>query len=130
MKNKGLSDQFWSIEEVLKTVRSDGAELICLETGKTIDAFLLYSISFDESELYYVYVSKEARGQGLSKKLMQMYLDQLISKSIHRVFLEVRESNVVAQNLYKAYGIKILAKEKSIIKMAKQPSFMKRYCSG
>jgi ribosomal-protein-alanine N-acetyltransferase len=44
------------------------------------------------------------RGQGLGKKILQALLDFCRGCGAHKVFLEVRAGNVVAQRLYARCG--------------------------
>ena len=47
---------------------------------------------------------------------MNNYISLLQEKAARRIYLEVRETNIVAQNLYKAYGFKMLSKREKYYK--------------
>lgn len=55
-------------------------------------------------------VVPEHRRQGIASMLMRALLDALSKKGVQRVKLEVRESNVAAQNLYKKMGFRVSGK--------------------
>jgi ribosomal-protein-alanine N-acetyltransferase len=55
-------------------------------------------------------VAPEARGQGLGARLLQSALDCLSEAGAREVFLEVREGNVAAQNLYQRRGFRPIAR--------------------
>ena len=49
-------------------------------------------------------VIPEFRGQGVAKEIMKAMIDCASSRGCERMMLEVRQSNVSAQELYKRFG--------------------------
>ena len=111
-----LKEKFWSFEEVEKSLLREDTDVILLAEDERLFGFLLYQHSFDESELYFIYIFEGFRGKKKSRELMSSYISLLNKKAVRRIYLEVRETNIVAQNLYKAYGFKILAKREKYYK--------------
>ena len=105
---ENLKEKFWSFEEVENSLHREDTDIILLAENDQLFGFLLYQYSFDESELYFIYIFEGFRGQKKSRDLMNNYISLLQEKAARRIYLEVRETNIVAQNLYKAYGFKIL----------------------
>lgn len=72
--------------------------------AETIVAYGLVSIAANEAHILNLCVAPESQGQGLGKlmlfKLIQLAEDRLSDS----IFLEVRESNLVALNLYEQEG--------------------------
>ena len=62
----------------------------------------LYKV-MDEVNILYVYVKEEKRGRGYGKSLLK-YGIRYSTKENDTVYLEVRKSNIIAQNLYKSFG--------------------------
>ncbi|MCR5565099.1 MAG: ribosomal protein S18-alanine N-acetyltransferase [Gammaproteobacteria bacterium] len=62
----------------------------------------LYKI-LDEINILYIYVDESKRGKGYGKSLLK-YGIKFVAKENDMVYLEVRKSNIVAQNLYKSFG--------------------------
>lgn len=58
----------------------------------------------DEGHITNIAVSKDSRGQGIGNYLVMGLIDFCKTSKIYNMTLEVRESNIVAQNLYKKYG--------------------------
>lgn len=58
----------------------------------------------DEGHITNIAVGNEYRGIGAGNKLVEGLIDLCREKGINNMTLEVRKSNVVAQNLYKKYG--------------------------
>lgn len=58
----------------------------------------------DEAHVTNVAVDPSYRGLGISNFIVEEMIKGCIEKKIERMTLEVRSSNIVAQNLYKKYG--------------------------
>lgn len=66
--------------------------------------FALFSVIIDEAELLQVAVEPSKRKQGIAEKLLQQSFQQLKTRGVSRILLEVRASNVTALKLYKRLG--------------------------
>lgn len=58
----------------------------------------------DEGHITNIAVDKKYRGLGVGKKLIEGLIDLCKDGGITAMTLEVRKSNIIAQNLYKSYG--------------------------
>ena len=58
----------------------------------------------DEGHITNIAVSKDSRGLGIGNYLVMGLIDFCKKSKIYNMTLEVRESNIIAQNLYKKYG--------------------------
>lgn len=72
-------------------------------------SYLILYDAVDSYEIIRIGVLKEERGKGLGKKLLNF----LFSHSDKEIFLEVRETNGVAINLYQQTGFKEIARRKN-----------------
>lgn len=79
------------------------AKLFVLEVEDKIVGFVDYWITFDSCQLTKLAIAKEYRGKGYAHELMEFMIEDAIKENCEAILLEVRESNKVAQNLYKAY---------------------------
>jgi len=61
-------------------------------------------LMLDEAHITTIGVRRIGRGHGLGEMLLQNLIEQAMEMGAERVTLEVRVSNVVAQNLYRKYG--------------------------
>ena len=64
----------------------------------------------DEAHISTIAIGPEWRGRGLGEYLLASLIEQALALNAAQVTLEVRESNLVAQNLYRKYGFKITGK--------------------
>ena len=77
--------------------------------GNRIAGFLVArALAADEREILNLAVAPEFRGKGVARAL----LDQAFEAFRGSVFLEVRESNLVAQEFYNSLGFKELSRRK------------------
>lgn len=61
-------------------------------------------VIMDEAHITTLGVAKQWRGHKIGERVLVALLDEARSKQARRATLEVRESNSVAQNLYRKYG--------------------------
>ncbi|NLM04130.1 MAG: ribosomal protein S18-alanine N-acetyltransferase [Clostridiales bacterium] len=62
---------------------------------------------FDESHITNIAVHPDFQGYGVGEAITRALIDEARSNEINRMTLEVRKSNIVAQNLYKKLGFKL-----------------------
>lgn len=77
---------------------------LAIECGDEFLGYGMLSVVAGEAHILNVVVSSTQRGLGLGKKLVKRLIDQARWHRVERVFLEVRESNTVARNLYAGLG--------------------------
>lgn len=93
----------WSYELIENGLKSSlDTWLVLWEEGTA--GYCVFRTVADECELLRIAVRPEYRGRGLSKKLMDQMVFYSRQKEVKSIFLEVRESNDRARNLYKSYG--------------------------
>lgn len=95
----------WTQQQIAADLAKPEADYFFVYDGKDIVGFLSLQHLVGELELTNIAVKKAFQGHGLSKQLMTFLegLDQPI-------FLEVRASNRIAQNLYERYGFVTVGK--------------------
>lgn len=88
---------------------SDGTEKI----SKKILAYGGFLRHIDEGDILNIAVLPEVRRKGIARKLLRFILAEANSMGIERLILEVRESNLPAQELYKSMGFKVCGRCKN-----------------
>jgi ribosomal-protein-alanine N-acetyltransferase len=69
-----------------------------------IAGYAVILVAADESELANLAVDATCRGRGIGRDLLAAALDGVRRRGAKRVFLEVRASNLAAQELYRSAG--------------------------
>ncbi len=67
----------------------------------------------DELHILNLSISREHREQGLARELLSRILDKALEMGARSAILEVRDSNKVAQSLYKSFGFDFLTRRSS-----------------
>ncbi|MBE5988362.1 ribosomal-protein-alanine N-acetyltransferase [Lacrimispora xylanisolvens] len=94
----------WSFDMINKGLESSLDTWLVLWEEGAAAGYCVFRTIADECELLRIAVLPELRGRGLSKKLMDQMVFYSRQKEVKSIFLEVRESNDRARNLYKSYG--------------------------
>ena len=71
-----------------------------------VAGYALYSILFEDGELYNIAVSPEMRNRGVGKDLLQAVISDSFARRAEVLRLEVRVSNAAARHLYETNGFK------------------------
>lgn len=85
-------------------MREDALFLVAEDEDENIVGYCGVIMSIDEGDITNVSVKKELQGQGIGKALLQELIQQTVSRGVHTLFLEVRESNAGALALYEKQG--------------------------
>jgi ribosomal-protein-alanine N-acetyltransferase len=94
--------------------------------GNRIAGFLVArALAADEREILNLAVAPEFRGKGVARAL----LDQAFEAFRGSVFLEVRESNLVAQEFYKSLGFKELSRRKGYYESPPETAIVMKFHS-
>ena len=80
------------------------AKYIVAEMDNNIVGYAGIWLILDEGHITNIAVSKESRGMGIGNYLMMGLIEFCKKSKIFNLTLEVRASNIVAQNLYKKFG--------------------------
>lgn len=79
------------------------AKLFVLEIENEIVGFIDYWVTFDACQLTKLAIAKKHRQKGYGSTLIDYMVNNAIEEDCEAIFLEVRESNISAQNLYEKH---------------------------
>ncbi len=95
----------WSVKDILSTITSSGAMCYVAKSDNSeLLSYVIGRIIAPEGEIYRVATVPSARRRGIAYRLIDYALKTEKGHGLETVFLEVREKNVPARNLYKSYG--------------------------
>jgi ribosomal-protein-alanine acetyltransferase len=77
---------------------------LVVEEGSAVQAFLIASVLDREREIENIVVAESVRREGFGKQLLDEFLRLCQNEAAKMIFLEVRESNLAARNLYEKCG--------------------------
>lgn len=93
----------WSKGTLLNNQGERYLNLKLLEQGKIV-GFAICNVVLDEATLFNIAVDPAEQGKGYGKALLQGLITELSQKDVITLWLEVRESNIKAQQLYTQLG--------------------------
>ncbi len=96
----------WSLESIREGLETPFDTWLVLEDNEMVKGYCVFRMIAGEGELFRIALLPEYRGRGLAKKLMERLAECSKEKAVTSIFLEVRESNKIARNLYRSYGFK------------------------
>ncbi len=116
MIRKYQTSDYNSVEKMLKDEfnisfpqeNSFSRKLVCAK-DENIVGILLYSVMYERAEIDYICVKKECRNKNIATDLINEMFTILIQDNVETVSLEVRKSNIPAQNFYKKMGFSEVA---------------------
>lgn len=79
---------------------------------RLVVGYIGYWLIEDEIHISTIAVHPDWRGQGIGDQLLRVALYQAAEAAAVMVTLEVRTSNLVAQNLYRKYGFEVVGRRK------------------
>ena len=101
--NKCFSDA-WSIATYVKVLKNKKNLCLVACRGQKIIANVLGYLLAPEGEIQALAVLPEYRKKGIASLLMEKIIQDFKNRHIQDIFLEVRESNLLAIKLYQRYG--------------------------
>ncbi|MFZ7203417.1 ribosomal protein S18-alanine N-acetyltransferase [Avibacterium avium] len=93
----------WSLG-TLKNNQGERYFNLKLEKDQRIIGFAICQKVLDEATLFNLAIDPTYQGQGLGKQLLHSLIDELRGQGILTLWLEVRQSNEIAQKLYLQCG--------------------------
>lgn len=94
----------WSRDSFIKEIDNSFAKyVIALVDNKAVGYGGMWLI-LDEAHITNIAVHPDYRGHGIGDKILHKLIEICIENEINSMTLEVRASNVIAQNLYNKYG--------------------------
>ena len=110
---KAIFGDPWSEKDIFSYICSDnGMCFTALESGEPI-AYIIGQKIPPEAEIYRIAVREDKRQRGIGYRLLSYALKTERGSGVETVFLEVRESNIPARALYKAYGFEEISIRKN-----------------
>ena len=98
--------QPWSENVLTDCYHSDYLCLVAEENDyqKELKGYIILSQVLDEAHLLNLCVSLKYQGFGLGRELTARGIKEVVKRGAHKMFLEVRRSNMRAIRLYESFG--------------------------
>ncbi len=106
----------WSEDSVNSTIITEGAMCYTALSCGNIIAYIIARQIPPEGEIYRIAVKPEERQHGVAYRLLDYAVKTEIRRGLEVLFLEVREHNTPARNLYSSYGFREIGIRKNYYK--------------
>jgi ribosomal-protein-alanine N-acetyltransferase len=115
LENEIFSDP-WSEADITSLISVSGSMCYtALSDGKVIGYLIGRQIT-PEGEIYRIATAEKYRRRGLAYRLHDYSVKTERGRGLENLFLEVRERNLPARNLYKSYGFREIGVRKNYYK--------------
>lgn len=104
---KNCFEHHWSKDSFKKELKNDVARYLVAKIDEKIVGYVGIWFVMDEGQITNVAVHSDYRGKKIGDELVKELVNLCKNNNIASMTLEVRVSNIVAQNLYKKYGFKL-----------------------
>ncbi|NOT07824.1 MAG: ribosomal protein S18-alanine N-acetyltransferase [Gemmatimonadales bacterium] len=94
----------WSMVGIIETIQYATVYALVAENGESVAGYIMARISGEEGEILNLAVMPGHRRRGVARALLEAGLSAITLAGVREAYLEVRESNRAAVNLYQAFG--------------------------
>ncbi len=112
LESAAFSDP-WSERDIFKTVCSEGGICFVAVEGEDVIGYVFGRLIAPEGEIYRIAVREDKRRRGVGYRLLSYMMKTERGHGLETAFLEARESNRAARNLYSAFGFQEIAVRKN-----------------
>ena len=102
----------WNYEIIQEKIKNKKFKYWIYEVENSIKGYLGIQFLEEEIEILGIGVNQGSRRKNIATELMDELIEYFEKSEYKKIILEVRESNTVAQRLYKKYGFKKISKRK------------------
>jgi len=102
----------WNSEIIQEKIKNKKFKYWIYEVENSIKGYLGIQFLEEEIEILGIGVNQGSRRKNIATELMDELIEYFEKSEYKKIILEVRESNTVAQRLYKKYGFKQISKRK------------------
>ena len=118
----------WSEGTFRSLLERSGAELWVAEWGDQLAAYAILWRVLDEGELANIAVRKDLRGRGIGSGLLGRILEVAEDSGIRSLYLEVRESNDLAREMYARRGFQEIGVRKGYYEAPREDARVLKKC--
>ena len=102
----------WNSEIIQEKIKNKKFKYWIYEVENSIKGYLGIQFLEEEIEILGIGVNQGSRRKNIATELMDELVEYFEKSEYKKIILEVRESNTVAQRLYKKYGFKQISRRK------------------
>ena len=106
---KRIFPDSWSETDINAVISTEGSMCFCaFDDGGELLAYIIGRKIVPEGEIYRIATLPHARRRGIAYRLLDYAVKTERGAGLESLFLEVRENNTPARNLYASYGFRVI----------------------
>lgn len=117
---KQLFSDAWSSQSVYETFCQNQAFVTVAECDGEIVGYCIIYYVMDEGEIARIAVDEKVRRRGVGRGLLDFVCECCKMKNVHKLLLDVRESNESARRFYEQYGFAVDGVRKNFYEQPKE----------
>lgn len=98
----------WSKQTFIDELSAENGYYIVAREGDRILGYTGFRHVLDEGHITTLAVHHKFRKKGIGQKLVEQLINGAKNKELKKLFLEVRQSNIAAQKIYKKANFKVI----------------------
>jgi len=114
----------WSRQTFIDEFSADNGHYIAVKDGKKICGYTGFRHVLDEGHITTLAVHPKCRKKGIGTGLIERLIADAKEKGLKKLFLEVRQSNIAAQKIYKKLGFKVLDRRREYYQNPKEDALV------
>ncbi len=114
----------WRKETVEKDMAATHSLYLAARQGEAVLGYACYWFVADEAQLVNIGVLPEARRQGLAEALLTAGIAAAEERRMASMYLEVRLSNLAAQELYRKHGFRVLTVRRGVYDLPREDGYI------
>ena len=117
----------WKADTFRTLLDRPGAEMLVLAEGDELVGYAVLWCIMDQGEIANIATQPARRGQHLGARLLKEALGVAAERGVETLFLEVRESNAAARQLYRNSGFREIGRRKGYYDRPKEDALVLQY---
>jgi ribosomal-protein-alanine N-acetyltransferase len=113
----------WS-EQALELLLSDSAFGMVSAENEKVYSYASLSLALDEGEILNVATHPSHQRQGHARRVLLALMEEAKQRGLVRLTLEVRDSNLSAQNLYASLGFSVCGRRKDFYRFPREDALI------
>lgn len=118
----------WTEEDIISTISTEGSMCYTALSDGAVIAYIIGRQIPPEGEIYRIATIPEKRRSGIAYRLLDYAVKCEKGRGLESLFLEVREQNIPAKNLYKSYGFREVGIRKNYYKNPSDNAVIMLHC--
>lgn len=117
----------WDEETFIRALRQRNCIGMVIEIDNRVAGFMIYELYENRIHLVNFCVKPEFRRNGIGAEMMKKLVSKLSEQRRNRIIIEVRETNIVAQQFFKSMGFRAISVLRDFYEDTDEDAYLMQY---